>query len=292
MLHAFLDLHAGVCVAGMLHWTLVLGSSAPTAAVPGSATRPTQQALPPPRPANQIIGHSGSLPQDQAAQAGLAPRPAEHLMQPTISGLHTDQLNQLALLANGSAGVPQHSLPAVPATQPMQPQGSSSYTDLLLSSVLFQSSSANGQPATPALGQVPQQVAYPVLASQAADSRKAYQGASALQVVDAPAGALTGPLRIAAQSQQEQHQQQLSVLGPRPGSGGLHGSAEPHSSAFLPYQRDSAPESSTGGGTPSSVSAALMCQDTGQLQRPQPMVPVTSSQDVLRDGPLLEILPG
>ena len=279
MLHAFLNSHVGMCVAGMLHWTLVLGSSAPVTAVPGSVSRHAQLALPPP---NQIIAHSGSLAQDQAAQAGLALRPVEHLMQATVSGLHSDLLNQLALLANGSAGVPQHSLPAIQATQPMQPP--SSYTDLL-SSVLFQSSSGNGQPASPVPGEAAQHVADPVPASLAAGARTTHQGASARQIVDAPADSNAGPLSVVMQPQQ---QQQSCVPGPGPGSGVLHSTVAPHTSAFLPYQRHLASESSTGGGALSAVSGALMRQDTSQLRCPQPMVPVTSSQDGLRDSPLSE----
>ena len=288
MLYAFGDYMPRMIGAGMLHWTLVLGSSAPAAAVPGSASRPAHLALPPPRPANQVIGHSGSLPPDQAAQAGLDTPPAEHLMQATVSGLHSDLLNQLAVLANGNAGVQQHSLPAVHATQPMQP--SSSYTDLLLSSVLFQSSSASGQPASPAPEEAPQQVAYP--ASRAADARTIHQVTSARQTVDAPASSNIRQLGVAMQLQQQhQQQQQGSVLGPTTGSGALHGSAAPHTSAFLPYHREPASESSTGGGALSGVSG-LMRQDIGRLQQPQPMVPVTGPHNVLRDSPLSENLPG
>lgn len=198
--------------------------------------------------------------------------------------LQAGVLDQLALSVGANAAMPKHSLPAVHATQAMQPHSSSAYTEQLLSLVLFQSSSANGQPALPASMQpLPQQVAYPHLALHAAGPGTGHQVASELQAAHtSSAGLLSAAM---------QPQQQSSVLSPTLGSGGLQGSEAPHTSAFIPYQKPNAVRSSNGGCALSAVSGALMRQDSKQLHRPKPMVPVTSSQNELQDSPLSENLP-
>ena len=272
----------------MLHWTLVLGSAAPAAPVTGSAGRPAQLALPcspPPQLAVQATGRPGNLPHAQPAQNGPPPWPAVHLIQATTPSLQSEAYNQLALPAMESTSMLQHSLPAVLATQAMQPHSSTGYTDLLLSSVLFQGSYANGGPAPTAPGQPGQLSAHLMPAPQAASAMAGHQNASDGSEVLAASGS-------GLHSATTQQRQSSSLGSGRPGSGGLRVSAAPHTSAFIPYQRPTALESSNGAGAPLAVSGALLHQDRSQRHRPKPMVHVTSPQDVLRNSPLSEHLPG
>ena len=272
----------------MLHWTLVLGSSAPHAAVPGSACRPAQLALPHVAPsllAGQSCARVGSPQGAQAAQAGTALQSAEHLIQAMAPSLRSEVADQLALSVGANAAMPQHSLPAVHDMQAMQPHSSSGYTDQLLSLVLLQGSSANGQPAFPAPGQPPQQGAYPLRALHEAGPGTGHQGPLQLQAAHTSSA---GVLDVTMQPQQ---QQQSSAPSPRMGAGGLQGPEPPHTSAFIHYQRPAALRSSHAGCALSAVGGALMRQDKKELRRPQPMVPVTSPPNVPQDSPLSKNLP-
>lgn len=119
----------------------------------------------------------------------------------------------------------------------------------------------------------------PVFATQAVQS--ASQALGQQQVQDAPAG----PSRLSY----TQQQQSSSVGGP----GALSGPAGPRSgSAFAPYQRPDAPDSSSNGvQIQPSVSSALLHQDTSQQEHLLPMVPVFSPAEHLQGSPSSEELP-
>ena len=196
------------------------------------------------------------------------------------------------------AGQPQqHDLPKPPPQLPEQvnallcdqgtPPGMSAHPPSRVTPMQHRLSAA-GQPATThAAAQHPATLASsaqqwqlpPVFATQAVQS--ASQALGQQQVQSAPAG----PSRLT-----NSQQQQSSSMG---GPGALSSQAGPSSgSAFAPYQRPDAPDSSGNGvQIQPSVSSALMHQDTSQQERPLPMVPAFPLAEPLQGSPLPEGLP-
>ena len=214
----------------MLHWTLVLGSTGPPAAVAGNTCPPAQLTLPWRAPP-QLVGQDRGSP-GQPAPCPICPSGHALLASSTFhSGCSsnptvTDVLNHLALPVDQNTPVLQHYLPPVHATQAM-PYSSSTYTDHFLSAVLLQSSSDHGQPLQP--------FHRPSNASIACTgARSGHHSISGIQAVDTANASDIALGGVSKQPRKQQQQsllpfsRQSSVLGPRQGSGGLNNSAALH----------------------------------------------------------------
>ena len=98
----------------MLHWTLVLGSSAPPAVASTDVCHSQQLALPegvPPPLAGQDPAHRGHVPISHAAHVGMYPWPAQHPCQAAAHQPHSAQSNPPALPLTAGTLAAQSDLP-------------------------------------------------------------------------------------------------------------------------------------------------------------------------------------
>ncbi len=100
----------------MLHWTLVLGISAPPPAASTDVCHSQQLALPggvPPQLAGQAPAHRGHVPIAQAARVGMSPWPAQCPDQAAAPQYQPAAFSQLAVPAQATLARPENSQPAI-----------------------------------------------------------------------------------------------------------------------------------------------------------------------------------